>query len=292
MSLPVECQGIQDEIESLQRELQSLQQELVDAAPGDKPVIIRQIRAVSSQIAKLSRQLESCTAEPHPIPNPTPPPLEAVFTGVATVTTTYGPAPGPFVEPTRFTVTLNGERTVIALTSFPSISTQPFDTPFGLNVTTVRRTDGGIGSYANGRIAMPLTLRFDQSIDLPFYEEDSILTLRLTTEPPGSPVNPGPFGRVALAGSGTFVGGILGGSTGTLVVRGSLAPPVPTTVPDVRELRRTPAINLVHAAGLETRLVGALHAPNAWVYSQSPAAETTVFRGSTVTLNLKSEPIP
>jgi hypothetical protein len=71
-------------------------------------------------------------------------------------------------------------------------------------------------------ILMPLTLHFDQSIDLPFYDEDSDLSLVLSTNPPGAPVAAN--GSVTLTGSGLFTGGFLGGSTGTVVITGVIAP--------------------------------------------------------------------
>jgi hypothetical protein len=294
MSVPTQCQGIQDQIESLQAEIAALQAELNDAPPAEKTSIMQQIRALARQLARLGAELDTCigNSPPPPPPPPPPPAVDLVFTGTATVTTTFTGGEGPFVKPLRMTAMLNGERTVIALTSYLSITTDVYDTPLGLNQTTVTRTNSDVGGYANGRIVIPVTLRFDHSLDLPFYEEDSNLSLRLSTDAPGAPVSQPPYGRVRLVGSGIFEGGILGGSTGTVAIDGVFAAPVPTTVPDVRELRRAPAESLVRAAGLVPRLVGAMHSPNAWVYTQSPRADTVVFRDSTVTLNLRSEPIP
>jgi hypothetical protein len=113
-------------------------------------------------------------------------------------------------------------RTLVGITSFPPIATQPFGTPFGDNVTTVTKTGGGFGSFANGNIVMPLTLHFDQSLDLPFFDEDSDLTVGLSTNPPGSPVDGS--GGVTLAGSGVFQQGFLGGATGTLSITGTISP--------------------------------------------------------------------
>jgi hypothetical protein len=295
MSVPTACQTIQDQIDSLQQEIAALQEELNSAPASEKPGILAQIRAIGRQLGVLDGQLSECIRNPPevpPPPKPLPPPLDLVFTGTATVTTTFVGGEGPYVKPLRMTAVLNGERTVIALTSYLSITTDVFETPLGLNQTTVTKTSGGIGAYASGHISLPVTLRFDQSIDVPFYEEDSTLSLTLRTDAPGVPVSQPPYGRVKLVGNGQFDGGVLGGSTGTVVLDGVLAAPMPTTVPDVRELRKAVAVSLVHAAGLESRVVGAASSPNAWVFTQSPAAETVVFRGSTVTLNLRSGPIP
>jgi hypothetical protein len=292
MPVPAECQSIQDEIDGLQQERELLQEQLQEAPPSQKPALIRLIRALNVQILAAQNRLADCIADSGP-PPPPPPPLEGRFDGTATITTTFGQAPGPFTQPVRFGVMLNGARTVIAITSFPTIQTT-FDTSLGRNTTTITRTSGGSGSYAAGNIVMPLGLRFDHSINLPFFEEDSDLNVVLTTNPPGSPVSPEPFGSVTLVGSGTFNGGILGGSTGNLTISGRISavvPPPTTTVPDVREKRKNQAIAEILAAGLMSRTTGT-DGPDAWVYSQSPAAGTVVDQGSIVTLQLRTGPIP
>jgi hypothetical protein len=291
--VPAQCQSIQDEIDGLQQERESLQEELQDAPPSQKPGLIRLIRALNAQIRIAQDRLAECVGDPGPTPQPQPP-VEGRFVGTATVTTTYSQAKGPFFQPVAFGVLLNGARTVIAMTSFPTIQVT-FDTPFGLNTTTVTRTSGGSGGYNAGNIVVPLGLRFDHSIDFPFFEEDSDLNVVLATSPPGSPLNPEPFGQVTLVGSGTFAGGILGGETGTLTVSGTISapppPPPPTTVPDVREERKANAIAEIIAAHLTPRTTGT-DGPSAWVFSQSPAAGRVVDQGSVVTLQLRTGPIP
>jgi murein tripeptide amidase MpaA len=64
-----------------------------------------------------------------------------------------------------------------------------------------------------------------------------------------------------------------------------------TTVPDVRELTRAIASNQVRAAGLVPRYTGSTSA-SAWVYSQSPQGGAVASRGSTVTLGMRTGPIP
>ncbi len=146
--------------------------------------------------------------------------LEATFTGEATITTDFGPAQGPFVADIKVGLKFTGSRVVV--TSFPPIQTRTFDTPAGPNKTTVTKVGGGDGSHTNGSIVLPLTLKFDHSVDLPFVEEDSTLSLTLRTSEPGSPVEPD--GDVTLVGSGTFSGGVLGGSHGTLKIKGRISP--------------------------------------------------------------------
>jgi hypothetical protein len=148
--------------------------------------------------------------------------LDATFTGNATITTTYAQAPGPYVESIEIGLNFNDARTAINITSFPVIKTEPFSTPFGTNVTTITKIGGGSGTYNAGAISMPLTLRFDHSIDLPLFQEDSTLEVVLSTDPPGTPVDTA--GAVKLVGAGNFQGGILNGSTGTLIIEGTVAP--------------------------------------------------------------------
>jgi hypothetical protein len=288
--IPAACESIQDEIDSLRQERNELQEELQHAPPSEKPALPRLIRRINLQLGGLREQLDDCIAS-QPAEPPTLPPIEAILTGTSELTTTYASSPGPYYNHVRFKVLINGERTVITITKFPAISTS-FDTPLGTNTTVVTRTGGGTGSYNTGAIVIPIRLHFDHSIDLPGYEEDSDLNLTLSTDPPGSPLTPEPFGNVTLVGSGQFIGGILGGETGTLTVSGTIAEAVPVTVPDVRELYHGYAGSLVFNAGLVPRFTGAIPQGNAWVFSQSPWAGVTASRGDTVTMQLKVGPIP
>ena len=68
-------------------------------------------------------------------------------------------------------------------------------------------------------------------------------------------------------------------------------PAVSTTVPDVRELRPTPAAAAVRAARLVPKFTGQTSGGNAWVDSQSPQPGTLVEFDSTVTMHLRGGPI-
>jgi hypothetical protein len=286
MPIPAACRHIQDEIDGLLQERTQLQDELKHAGAEEKPELLRDIKAINRRLVGLQKQLADCI-----VANPSSPPIEGIFTGTSELTTTYSSAPGPFYNDVRFKLLINGERTGITLTSFPTIKVL-FDTPLGSNQTTVTRTGGGAGSYAAGAVIMPIILHFDHSIDIPGYEEDSDLSLVLSTDPPGSPITPEPFGDVTLTGSDQFVGGILGDSTGTLKVIGTISPPVTTIVPDVRELNHGVAGSLVINAGLVPRYTGAIPQPNAWVFQQSPSAGVAASRGDTVNMLLRVGPVP
>jgi hypothetical protein len=62
-------------------------------------------------------------------------------------------------------------------------------------------------------------------------------------------------------------------------------------VPDVRELRQALAASQVRAARLVPRFTG-MNGPQAWVWQQSPRADAIVAPQSTVTLQLRTGPIP
>jgi hypothetical protein len=108
-------------------------------------------------------------------------------------------------------ILLNSARTVIALTSFPTITS----TIAGQTVT-VTRTSGGSGSYARGHISLPLGLHL--AAGSPLGNSDVNITLK--TDPPGSPVTPEPFGAVSLVGNGILQRGALGGRRCDLTVAG------------------------------------------------------------------------
>jgi hypothetical protein len=71
--------------------------------------------------------------------------------------------------------------------------------------------------YNEGKIELPLGLHLTNSIQI-FGNSD--LSITLTTNPPGSPVNPKTFGPVTLVGSGIIQGGMLGGRQCDLTVTG------------------------------------------------------------------------
>ena len=172
-------------------------------------------------------------------------PLSTVFTGTSTLTTTFPEAPGPFRTQVTIGVEFSAARDRVVITSFPDIRTLPFPTPLGSNTTTVEYVGGPPGTFGpgTGALAIPLSLRFDQSIDVPWlsYEEDSTITIPLSTSgaadgADAAPVNP-TTGAATLVGTAEFQGGVLGGdeplggalgtldrARGTLVLSGAFDP--------------------------------------------------------------------
>jgi hypothetical protein len=155
--------------------------------------------------------------------------------GTMSLTTDASFAGEPFGAPTNWGLLFDGSRTQVTVIAFPDwmINTNtaappplpwPFGSVFGVNITTIRQTAVGNGTYtkSSGALTLMLTLRFDHSREFkPFYQEDSDLSITLTTPPGPSATTPG---LVALAGSAVFVGGWLGGKTCTMVVSGTLTP--------------------------------------------------------------------
>jgi hypothetical protein len=100
------------------------------------------------------------------------------------------------------------EKSRATITSFPPLRTKRFHTPFGNSVCTVTMIGGGKGSYdpSTGRIEIPVTLKFDQSLDVPGVTEDTRLEIKLRSDSEGgAPLDPA-SGHVALAGKGKFTG--------------------------------------------------------------------------------------
>jgi hypothetical protein len=143
-------------------------------------------------------------------------PLSATFTGTATMTTTNDNARGPFNSDLRLSLSFEDCRATLRITDFPPISVT-FGTPVGDNTTTVTMPSGGTGAYAAGRIDIPVSLRFANTIAA---AGTSFVDMTLSTAG-GSPLREG---AVTLVGSGRFRGGFLNGSTCTLTVTGTIAP--------------------------------------------------------------------
>jgi hypothetical protein len=200
MSILPECQSIQDQIPSVSREIEQALQRLEAADPGERPQLLQEFRALTGRHHALQNSLADCIVSS----------LVARFTG----TTTIKIANQQGRSDIAFRILLNSARTVIMLTSFPTIVST-----IGSFTVTVTQTSGGTGSYASGRIVLPLGLHFAASG--PFGNSD--LSITLTTDPPGSPVTPEPFGAVTVAGNGILQGGPLGGQRCDLTVAGTIS---------------------------------------------------------------------
>jgi hypothetical protein len=251
MSIPAACRGIQSDINGVRQQREQLQEEFQHAGLKDKPALQAQIRALNAQLVNLRIQLAGIIAA-----NPADqPPIEAFFIGSSTFISTNEHAPGPYYNDLSFRVNITENGTGITILDFPEIRTL-FPTPLGIGETTITLIDGGTGSYAAGKISLPMALHFASAIDS-LYHDDSDLSLVLSTDPPdGRPLTPEPFGNVTLAGSGQFMGGFLNGSTGTLTVSGTIKPWVPVTAPYVLNEPWKATRDQVLAVGLVPKFFG------------------------------------
>jgi hypothetical protein len=276
----------------VQADLDDLQFQLRHAAPEDKPAIKALIRDDNKQLVTLHNQLAECIGS-HNVP----PPTEAFFIGTSTLTTTNADAPGPFFDNPQFRLNIGGDPARINIETFPALGAV-FDTPVGPGTTTVTLIGGGTGIYDAGKISLPVTLHFATTVETPVGDttDSSDLSMVLSTDPPeGSPVTPppGPFGNVTLFGSGTFVGGFLGGSTGTLTVTGKIKPFVPVPVPYVITLFWNEAQDEVRSAGLVPEFFvdrsgggGPNITQTSWVNHQSPVFGDMVEEGTVVSMSV------
>jgi len=292
-SVPQACQSIQDEIDKVQADLNNLQAQLQHATGEEKKAIQADIREDNKQLVTLSNQLTECIASQ---PN-VPPPTEAYFIGSSEFTTTNENAQGPFPDDLVFRVNIGGDPVRINIETFPALGAL-FETPLGTGMTTVTLIGGGTGSYDAGKISLPITLHFANTIDTGVRDitDSSDLSMVLSTDPPkGSPVTPapGPFGNVTVFGSGQLVGGFLGGSTGTLKATGAIQPVVPVAVPYVKGLFWNEAQDEVRSANLVPEFFvdragggGPNITPKSWVIRQSPVFGDMVERGTVVTMGV------
>jgi hypothetical protein len=150
--------------------------------------------------------------------NSTEPLISSLVGGNAVLTTTHPNLHGPFPRSLVWSMKFSDCRSNVSIVDFPTITYTSDNPPNNLTVTL---PDGGSGSFdsSNGRILLPLSLRFTNSNAL---IGNSTLQLSLLAE--GTDMVDAGTGQVTLRGTGTFVGGALNGYQGTLVVTGRLSP--------------------------------------------------------------------
>jgi hypothetical protein len=104
----------------------------------------------------------------------------------------------------RFSV----NRKQVEIVSFPPVTTASFDTPLGRSTSTVSLAGSQEGTFdpSSGQLQLPVTLHFDQSLDLPFIDEDGNLALNLDSTGPGGSSLDRESGKIALGSSGSFDG--------------------------------------------------------------------------------------
>jgi hypothetical protein len=202
MAIPPECQSIQDQIALAQGKVQQTLEQLEGTAPADRATLFQQLKSLTLDLHNLQDSLGNCIVNSHQV--------VGLFGGTVTIVIRNQQGSSNIACSTL----LDSGRTKFSLTSFPANSY-----PVAGMTLTVTKTSGGSGSYTNGHIVLPLGLHFAVSSGV-----GADLSLNLTTDPPGSPVNPEPLGAVTLVGSGTLQGGILNGQTCNLTITGRIFP--------------------------------------------------------------------
>jgi hypothetical protein len=132
--------------------------------------------------------------------------------------------------PVTLDLRFSADRSQVEITAFPSVVTKPFDTPFGETTSTVSLLRSSTGELLReqGILRLPVTLHFDQSLDLPILEEDGDLTVTLSSDAEGGQLLDAASGEVSLSGSGRLDGvgstNPLDGQTAQIIVSGKLTP--------------------------------------------------------------------
>jgi hypothetical protein len=142
-----------------------------DLLGGSQPVF-----ALGTQIAELDPMSQRWRALDDKLP------LELTFYGAATVSL---PALGVVQKQAlQIGVRFSPDHRRVTVIDFPKFTTKAFSTPFGTNQTTVSLASARGGSFdpKTGRVELQVTLHLDQSLDVPLIEEDSDVTLTLTTD--------------------------------------------------------------------------------------------------------------
>ena len=173
-------------------------------APAERPTLFQQLKSLTASLHDLQDSLGSCIVNSHQV--------QGILGGTGTIVIRNQQGSGNVACSTL----LDSARTTFTLRSFPTNSYNVA----GMTLT-VTKTSGGSGSYANGRIVLPLGLHFALS-----GGTGADLSITLTTDPPGSPVDPEPLGAVTLVGSGAFHGGgaILDGQNCKVTITGRIFP--------------------------------------------------------------------
>lgn len=155
------------------------------------------------------------------------------FRGVAILTTTSCRSclRGPFSAPVSTLVRVSGASPEITVMAFPPLILGPYDVFEGeTNTTTITLVGGGRGRFdsRDGAVTLPAIFQLDHSIDPLEEEEDSSLSLVLTTGAAGvlRGIPYQPYARrVTMVGTGACAGGLLGGATAILTLSGTLSDP-------------------------------------------------------------------
>jgi hypothetical protein len=234
IAVPVECQQSANAVDSLNTRIARLQERLNGASPAAKETLLQSIRRLNSDLETAQSDLRRCIREHGATPRELAAnELIANVTGKARMDTTSDTAPGPhYAENLDFDITFSRNRCRVTVTRFPRvrIMTERIRNVGRIEVTVTKVGDS-TGAFHPLTSAMNFSIRLHFHYDHPLAPDDDAtfslstdrsITLKDGTVVSGYSVNN--EGNFRLVGSGKFRNGILAGSDGTLVIRGTMTP--------------------------------------------------------------------
>ena len=194
--MPDPCASIQQEIDDLAHQIQLIQDspDYIQGANGPHPgwpdpALLRQVKQLLAKVETANGQLNACE-----IQHGGKPAITSQFKGTATVTTSNGDAPGPFLEPFDLTLQfLQWQHTTLNVTELVPITVGPV-------VITLNQQGQGTCNPESGLLSMALSLHLQINIT---FAHDSDVTITLSTDnhsPKGSRMNAA--GQMTVAGTG------------------------------------------------------------------------------------------
>lgn len=218
--IPSACQGLYDQLQKIRAERNELSEELKHAAPGEKPFIANQIKALLPKLAAAEKAFNACTAA-HPGLTVTFKATVQVAVKADKIVHTSGS------DTLTFEIDPSGGRMLIA--SFPTLtlaSVQVMGHDDSIKVK-MENTQVGIFTKATGAMAMTAEFTVEHSI---FGASDSKVTLHFTTGTVASPLGAlhgskmDATGHISLVAAGTLQGGSANGLPITVTMTGKLTP--------------------------------------------------------------------
>jgi len=238
MWVPKKCQSIADAIKALKLTKQLEAELLRSVPPSGKSAVREIINMTNKKIGEKQRDLLKCIESYVPEPGD---PLRTIFDATVIVEILHSNQNirGPQIHEIKLVIIFSGDREVVKIANFPEIKTEEYDTPLGKGSTTVTHRGqflNGTFDLSSGHMDIPLKLYFDQSIDIPFVDEDSeidfidehsITTREVSAESEekiltGSPLNR-ETSEMTLVGVAEFKGGYpLGDHECCITIKGTL----------------------------------------------------------------------
>jgi hypothetical protein len=214
------CVAEKNAVKSLETQIRALQWELTHGHDPNKPALVAEIKQLQRELAAAKHALAVCQ-----MGDPDPSPLDAKFSGVATLTTDWPKAPGTYQSTFEMILWFGGTREFFTVRS---MNVPPFKYEalgFSIETTVILQAEfNGRLNTANGSM---LTAKGSFKIDHNnVFLEDSTADMAFATGSMG-PLTGNPLdgsGAATWVGSDTLVGGLPSGSRVNLSLAGTFAP--------------------------------------------------------------------